>query len=278
MRNRTAGIAAVMLMTVGAAWALQSVPMKMEAPEHFPREVIRLKRNLTPEQRIAHYIKVLGLEGEARAKAEALASDKGESRPDLKEIDVQELQEFLAEIDVAKKAGDEAKVKELEKQLQDRMQVKKPSESTIEQQFRALLTPGQVPLFERAKARLDREPTGTLRPIDLLSALEVVELDDSQAKDVAARINALRQRFSGSRINSAAVRWQQLNLVYDQIATLLNDEQRAAYDAEVDRWRVDDIPGTEPKRDLETRADDNLEQKAEKQKKIKAIEKKLGGG
>lgn len=156
------------------------------------------------------------------------------------ELDPDRVRAIWKEIEAAKQAGDNAKIDKLTQELQ-RMNKESTDESDFLQNFKALLTDEQKTRVEAALERLGRNPSGALRPIDLVRCVMAMNLDDAQRAKVRTAGKEMRKILYPDLSPTPEKCGQLINFLHEEFHKILTPEQYSAYETEVERMRPDRI-------------------------------------
>jgi Spy/CpxP family protein refolding chaperone len=158
--------------------------------------------------------------------------------PDLARVRI-----LVNEMKAAEQAQDAKKIAEI------RAELKSIGEATrTEPEFvlnvKKFLSPEQGRILDEQVARLARNPSGALRPIDVFDYLEA-NLSGEQAKQLAAIRNDFRTLSTKSARVDANRRSQLLRGLLRKCNAILNDTQQAEFKAFTERMRPDYVPNIE---------------------------------
>lgn len=220
---------ALTALTVGALPAL--------AGSEIPPAAIEQREKLIGEKKVRYLLRQLDLSEQQAAQAqgliEAVFSGQEAAPPSVDRV-----REIWAEIEKAKKASDQEKVKALTKQLQQ-MGREVPQESEFFTKMESHLTDEQKKKLAQAQSRLERNPSGALRPIDLLRAALALDLTPQQRRAVIDAHGAVRKRLGPVLRPSASLRLELVNICVEEVRRLLAPQQRENFEHRARAMRPD---------------------------------------
>lgn len=178
---------------------------------------------LTKADRARYLCRQLELTPEQQKMAEGLIEVTWDANSD-QPLDIEQVRTIWKDLNDAIEKGDKAKQAELEGQLRQLGQG-----VDLEPEFIRNLEPElsepQKKRLAAARARLDRHPSGAIRPVDLFDLAESFELTAEQR----TKINTIRENFrkeaAGAPMSDEGARVQALNLLVDYIKPELTPEQ-----------------------------------------------------
>jgi hypothetical protein len=166
--------------------------------------------------------------------------------PTESSLDLEKVRAIWKELEDANKAGDKAKIDALTKQLQDMGKAHGEKAETFEGEdeffgnVNKVLAPEQQALLKDALERLKVNPSGQLRPIDVLRAARKLTLSDKAKAD----INGLETKFRtdiNNRDPSAGTpeerRGKLLDGLIQQVSDALAGDQKPLFERRVRAMR-----------------------------------------
>jgi Spy/CpxP family protein refolding chaperone len=154
------------------------------------------------------------------------------------ELNVDRVRQLYQEIEKAKKAGDNAKVDELTKEMERMGKEAAHDEGTFDH-LKALLTDEQKAAVDETLEELARNPSGGVRPVDLVRIAKVLNLTDEQKFGLRQAQEKMRKALYPNLRPNLEKRLEIINLLHVEIRKILTPEQLAAYEARVRRLRPD---------------------------------------
>jgi hypothetical protein len=219
----------VVMSGAGLAQRMPTVPLAGVA-EH---------RELDPQARIRYILRQLNLSDEQIKHARGLLRtifDDTLNPP----LSIGEVHALVAELQVAQKEDDQERIEELEAQLRE-LGRGHDREAELIMNLEPVLTDAQKEVLTEVRARLKRNPSGALRPIDIFRAAHPLELSKAQR----ARLDKLHERFRlqmcgfrNKRIDDET-RFQLINGLIELIKAELKPEQVPDFELNVRRLRPD---------------------------------------
>ena len=222
------GITAVWLLAAAPAWAEDAIP----------EAALNDKVKLLGPKKAAYLLRQLNLGEEQAAQAQGLIDSILTESESGKTLDIEQVRQLWKEIEAAKAAEDQAKVDELSAQLQQ-LGKDATDDSEFYDNLEPQLNAEQKKLLRTAQARLDQNPSGALRPIDLLRAANDLKLTEQQRTQLRAAHDGTRKILYPSLRPDLKLKLKMINFFNTEIRQLLNPEQRAKYDRRVLELRPD---------------------------------------
>ncbi|GEM_PF-1597763 len=203
------------------------VPMAAVSPSH----------KLTGEAKVRYLMRQLDLNLKQRRYARELIASiyNDDTNP---RISLAEVHAIVAEIEKARAAGDKKREQELGQQLREMAQNADRDREFLTN-METVLTDQQKKLLKKAIARVKANPTGALRPLDVIRAARALDLSDAQKTKLDKIIHRLRDNLAHRRQVTDAVRYQTINGLLYSIKHMLTPEQEKAFDLAILRLRCD---------------------------------------
>ncbi|TWT46294.1 periplasmic protein [Phycisphaerae bacterium RAS1] len=226
----------LIILLAGAALAQTTAPAPTATPGPAIAKTSK-QPTLQGEPRLRYICKQLDLTPQQKEQAESLiavyaatiaaASDKDQMLAVLREIQVlsQELQE-------AKKAGDEARIKELNKRLREATPGLQ-AEDEFMSGLRGMLTDEQKPILATTLERLERDPHVQLKPVDVIRVATDLKLDAKQQET----LDMLTREFRAETARAGGDNSAMVEDFANKIRGMLTPEQAAQFDKRIEKLR-----------------------------------------
>jgi Spy/CpxP family protein refolding chaperone len=159
---------------------------------------------------------------------------------------LQEVRVLWVQIEDAKKAGDNAKVAELMKQLEDYRTGVVPEREFFES-LEGMLTPAQKETLAQVRERLKANPDVQLTPADVLKTARELKLTDEQNKKLTELQEALRTKQQPPAGGEAPSQTKILDDFIKDVRAVLTPEQAAAFDKQIAKMRPDPVAVVAPR-------------------------------
>ncbi len=193
---------------------------------------------LMGEWRARYLLRQLDLTSAQREAAEGLISTV--LRQPAPQINLGRVRELMALMQQAEADGDaEAKAR----YTRELRQLGKVADNEPEflDNLRLQITDAQKKKLDEALARLERNPSGHIRPVDLLALVEAMKLSDEQKKKIAELKEEQRKKSTSAGRLDDTRRAQMLRTLVRKMNEVLNESQRASLDAEIQKLRTDKV-------------------------------------
>jgi uncharacterized membrane protein len=194
---------------------------------------------LTDEAKLRYIVVQLNLDDRLELKAEELVAAYAVARKeqlDKLSGDIDYIRSLSARLQEAHDAGDSAKEAEIRQELMD-MADSTRLEKDFYRNLRALLSEEQTKLLDETIERLERNPTGELRPADVFRLARSLGLNPEQA-DKLHDIQVKFRKDVNAAPNFAQQRPQMLADLIEGVRGVLSDAQRQKYDARIESMRM----------------------------------------
>ncbi|RMF72274.1 MAG: hypothetical protein D6744_17020 [Planctomycetota bacterium] len=228
------------LTAPSVAPAQQSRPHKQEKTPPITQRAVASEPILRNEIKARYVVRQLDLTDEQRKMSEALLDSIMAGPPPEPPLDrIRELMEQMREAQAAGDASAEARVRQELKNLGQTLN----KENIFYQELERELPPDKVEQLHAALQRLEHNPSGAVRPIDLLHIVGDLKLSDEQEQKVAELKRKFQERANEivATFNDAR-RFQLVRQMMEKLDALLTPEQRSEFHSRVDRLRVDLLP------------------------------------
>jgi Spy/CpxP family protein refolding chaperone len=208
----------------------------LAGPE-IPEAALNDKAKLLGPKKAAYLMRQLDLTEQQAAHAQGLI-DSILPGDEQVPINVNEVRQIWKAIEQAKAADDQAKVDELTLQLQQ-MGKEATGDAEFYDNIAAQLTDEQKQKLAAAQARLERDPSGALRPIDLLRAAWELNPTTEQTTRLRAVQEEMRRMLYPILRPNLELKLKLINFIHDETRAVLTPEQRAKWDLRVRALRPD---------------------------------------
>jgi hypothetical protein len=212
-----------------AAWA-QRKPL-------VPMAAVSERTKLHGKTRVLYLLRQLDLTQEQREHARGLIAtivDTGAEQ----DISLEQVYTLMAEMQEAEAKGDEERKKEISRQLRELGRGPDEHEEFF-MNMEQVLTAEQKVKLEQARARLERDPSGALRPVDILRAARELNLSEEQQRRVDEVRDKLRKALRKTQTLKDKERFQLVNGLLDAIVSELTPEQEQQFRLAVAKLRPD---------------------------------------
>jgi len=230
-----------------------------------PAAAITGQKALTRERKARYLLQQLELNPEQKQHADGLL--EMHFGPGAKpQIDIEEVRKLFKELEEAQKAGNKEEQQRLQEQMQQLGQ-RADQEDEFVADLQAVLEEPQKQMLKRARERLTRNPTGGIRPIDLLDEARALNPDE-KVRERLERIEAegrLQATSPGARFDDSD-RVKLINDLVQRIYETLPPDQAKQFDQRVQRLRPDAIEGAPAETPAETPAQKAAKAKGEPSK------------
>jgi hypothetical protein len=256
----------VILLGLAASWLAAASPAT--AGSEITAATIDERGRLVGEKRVRYILRQLDLTEDQANHASGLIDSifATETGPGAGGENLAEVRRLYAEITKAKQAENNKKVQELTKQLQQLGQDTKTT-SDFFTNLDTQLTDEQRAKLEHARARLERVPSGALRPIDLMRVAQALGLTDDQHQKLREAHAGTRKLLGSSLRPTTELKLKMINFMAHEIRDLLTPEQTPAFELRVRalrpdlidqglRVRVPEAAADQPAAEEETEPDD----------------------
>jgi hypothetical protein len=156
------------------------------------------------------------------------------------QLDLAKVHSIVAEIQKAKEDGDEKLADQLEQQLRD-MARNTAGDDEFLMNMDTVLDDEQKAVMHAAYQRLERNPSGAIRPIDVIRATDDLDLTAEQRDAVEKAAGRLRNKMRSSRGRKLNDDWrfQTINAMIHSINEALTDEQQHVFKDRIRALRPD---------------------------------------
>jgi len=225
----------LMLPGIVAFWL--AAPLLAMAEPEIPEAAINDKAKLLGPRKAAYLMRQLDLTEQQAAHAQGLIDSILPSDEQVP-INVNEVRQIWKQIEQAKATDDQAKVDELTQQLQQ-MGKEATGDAEFYDNIAAQLSAEQKQKLAAAQARLERNPSGALRPIDLLRAAWELSPTAEQTTRLWTVQEEMRKMLYPILRPNMELKLRLINFIHDETRAVLTPEQRAKWDVRVRALRPD---------------------------------------
>lgn len=203
-----------------------------------PLAAITTERPLTRDNRAAYLVRQLDLSDEQRSHAQGLIDiHYAEDQPQLK---IDEVTAIWKQLEEAEKAGNQAEKERLTAELRA-LGRQADNEPEFLEMLKKTLTDAQKTRLDAAVARLNRNPSGAIRPVDLVAAARTFELSEQQQRKLNRIVDGFRDEMSARVALDDSRKYETLNSLNGQIREMLEEAQRTKYDGMVKSMGAADV-------------------------------------
>jgi uncharacterized protein (UPF0305 family) len=197
------------------------------------KEDTRLKGN----NRIYYLLRQLDLTAEQRRFARDLFANilDDEVNPPLS---LAQVRSIVAEIEEAKKQGDKEREEELAQQLRD-LARNYDREDEFLMNMETVLTEEQKVTLQRTRERLKRNPSGSLRPIEVFRAVGRLDLTKDQQARFKELHKTFREKLREIKELNDEMRFQLMNGLLELVRAELTPAQYKEFEFSIRRLRPD---------------------------------------
>ena len=221
---------AMVVFWLAAAWPAL-------AGAEIPEAALNDKTKLLGPRKAAYLMRQLDLTEQQAAHAQGLIDSILPGNEQVP-INVDEVRQIWKEIEQAKATNNQAKVDELTQQLQQ-MGREATGDAEFYDNIAAQLTNEQKQQLAAAQARLERNQSGALRPIDLLRAAWELNPTTEQTTRLRVVQEEMRKMLYPILRPNMELKLKLINFIYDETRAVLTPAQRAKWDLRVRALRPD---------------------------------------
>ncbi len=199
---------------------------------------------LREEARLRYLVRQLDLDDSQREHAEGLITVYTERRQEMisnLQANLENIRALSEEIQAAEKAGDKERAEQLKKQLGG-MASTEDAEKEFFQNLEAVLNESQKQALHEARERLKRNPSGVLRPVDVIQTARGLGLSPAQSERINDLVHSFRKAanpgsnlpFDRNQNNPLLIK-----LISD-VREVLDESQAAVFDRKLAAMRLED--------------------------------------
>jgi len=207
-----------------------------------PGAAINAKRPLSGDKKVRYALRQLELTKEQAAQANGLIESlfTKDAQPN---VDIDRIRQLVREMQEAKEQKDEARVQQLQGEIKQ-MGRGADNEPAFYENFRKMLTDTQKTRLAAIRSRLTRNPSGAVRPVDVLDTARALELSEKQLTNVR-RIELRFRADANARVQYDDKRRVQLvNGLIARVQDELNNAQKTEFNHRIALIRPDTIEKT----------------------------------
>ncbi len=248
----------VMLLTatalLGTTVAIAQQRMAPQQPR--PAQARQAEPGLSGIEELKYIVAMIDLDAEQRQQAEGLL-DEYEFQAS-QEPDRSRMVDILQQFGQAQQAGDQEEVQRLREELRN-LQPEPRARREFMSSFKAMLTTEQLEELERVTTLLDKNPSGKLRPYDVVRIVtREIDLDADQRTEFLAVHKQFRDQVAGER-NQGTIPDSDIPKRFAlAVRAILTPDQAKIYDRQVGMitLEVPEASGEAEKADAEEPADE----------------------
>jgi len=207
------------------------------AQDEIPQPAIDDKTPLPDARKAVYLMRQIDLTTEQASQVRGLIDSilkVAEPQP----LDINQVRQLFQEIEKAKEEGDQAKVDELTSQLKQ-MSGETSDGSEFYDNLAPLLTDEQKVKLAVAQDRLQYNPSGSVRPVDLLRIVYTLNPTEAQWTKLRAAQDQMRKLLYPVMRPNLKKKHELLNYLHSEFRKALTAEQTPVFDLEVRRFRPD---------------------------------------
>jgi Spy/CpxP family protein refolding chaperone len=227
---RAAAFVLAATLIAEASWAQQKPLVPMSA--------VSTRGKLTGKNRVMYLLRQLDLTPPQRQRARALMDSilAGGNNP---ELSLDQVYDLMAQIQDAQAKDDKEREKQLEQQLRALGKGSDQGEEEFFMNMEPELTAEQKALLQAARQRLERNPSGALRPVDIFRLLSKLNCTKEQQAKFEELENRMRQALRETKTLKDKDRFQLMNGLLVSIRKELTPEQAEKFALGVNEFRPD---------------------------------------
>ena len=226
-----------MAMAVLATVLLAGILNAQPVDELITRQSIDDTKALTGVAKIRFLLQQIDLTAEQREYADGLLASLGDAQAN-QQLSLAQIRQLVAELQEAKADGDSEREKQIADEMRQTAKGYDPSEEFF-MNMEGELTDVQRQRLEEARARLERNPSGAVRPIDAFRAARDLDLTKEQGGLLLDLQQKFRERMGKSRKLDIDRQHALFSKFLDDIFKLLTPEQQTAFRARITALRPD---------------------------------------
>lgn len=236
----------VVMLALLAAGSIASAQNIQPMPGGRPAGQTEPKRPPLKDEARAHYILAqIELSAEQKANAEGLLESsfaQAAAAGSGATIDLSKVQSLMEELRQAQADGNKQREEQITEELRS-MGRGGPGTANAEREFldnlRKSLNPEQLKQLDEALSRLERNPSGALRPIDVIRAAQAMNLSKQEEAELERAAAVYRKQVNGTvmQLGPEGPRGQSLTEMIEAIKKTLGAERGGKFEARVNRMR-----------------------------------------
>lgn len=226
---------------IAASFGLLVVaPCLAQAPEPLPITAVFNKQNLSSELKMKYIIRQLDLKPDQVQHVQGLMESFAPNKASGANIDIEKIRVLAKQMEDAQKAGNQAEVDRIRQLLVEEGRGES-NEEDLYTNLANVLTDEQKARLAEIRARLATNPTGSIRPMDVVRAARATKLTDEQS----AKLNALRDKFRTTISDGPKLTEEQekdlLNSFIGDVREVLTPDQLQRFNDILERMRPDTL-------------------------------------
>ena len=217
------------LLLAEVAWA-QRKPI-------VPMAAVSDSEKLRGKTRVLYLLRQLDLTKEQREHARGLIAtiiDTGAEQ----DLSLEQVYTLMAEAQQAEADGDEERKQEITRQLRE-LGKGPDTHDEFFMNMESVLTDEQKAKLKAARERLERNPSGALRPVDVFRAVQELDLSKEQQAHVEGLRDKLRKALRGAQTIKDRQRFNLMNRLLDAIISELTPGQQQQFELSLAKLRPD---------------------------------------
>ena len=235
LNSKETRVRRIIMMTLAALLAIEVADAQRKPM--VPMAAVSESGKLTGKTKVLYLLRQLDLTKEQREHARGLIAtiiDTGAEQ----DLSLEQVYTLMAEMQQAEADGDEERKKELTRQLRE---LGKGSDNHEEffMNMASVLTNEQKRELKEARERLERNPSGGLRPVDVFRAVQKLDLNKEQQEHVKELQETLRKSLRGAQTIKDKQRFQLMNGLLEAIVSKLTPAQQEQFELSVTKLRPD---------------------------------------
>ena len=228
--RRTLIIIAATLLATNSAWAQRKPVVPMSA--------ISEKGRLAGKKLVLYTLRQLDLDKGQCQQARGLIESTIDAEPEA-DISLEQVYSLMQQMQEAKTAGDKKREAEITQQLRALGKSNTDNLDEFFENLSAILKDEQIITLKDVRARLQRNPSGAVRPVDVFREVEKLGLNEEQKQTVAEFKQKLAEAMRQKKDVKDKDRFQLMNSLLVKTMALLNPDQREKFDRALARLRPD---------------------------------------
>jgi hypothetical protein len=192
---------------------------------------------LRGKTKVLYLLRQIDLTNEQREHARGLIATIIDSEAE-QDFSLEQVYTLMAEMQEAEAAGDEKRKQQLTQQMRELGQTSDNHEEFF-MNMESVLTDEQKARLAEARGRLERNPSGALRPVDVFRAVQALGLSDEQQEHIGQLRDKLRKALRQTQTLKDKQRFQLMNGLLEAIVSKLTPEQQEPFGLSIAKLRPD---------------------------------------
>jgi hypothetical protein len=230
----------IMLLT-GLVGALLATAARAQDQEYeFTQPAIDGREALTGEEKVRYLLRQVELTAEQAVFAESLIESvlPQEDEQQAAAPNLNTVRQLWRELENARQAGDQAKVEEVSRQLSE-MGRENAGDEDVFANLQARLNDEQKARLKQARMRLERVPSGAIRPIDLIRTARSFKLTVEQQQKLNEATMATNAMLGPILKPNKDLKLKMLDHLIGEIRGLLTPDQTKVFNRRIRGLRPD---------------------------------------